>query len=172
MKLAASILFSFALVASAQTPYVPTPEMAMSWAMGKDSRKWIPQYQTGNSRRIIFELVPEGQTIEAWKEMVAQQIDFTTVPLREHFEGWKAMLIRSDPKILITEEKTIDGSILATYLSEAGDEMSLRRFIKANDGVYMLAYHVRPKLKTEAIWQLWQNIITNATLIPNPEKRK
>ena len=63
--------------------------------------------------------------------MVAQQIDFTKISLREHFDAWKAMLLRADPKVKITEEKLEDGSILATYVSEAVDEMSVRRFIKS-----------------------------------------
>lgn len=144
----------------------------MSWNMGKDTRKWIPQFQDGNAQKIIFELVPAGQTINAWKEMVAQQIDFTKITLREHFNGWKAMLLRADPKISITEEKMDDGSVLAIYVSEAGNEMSIRRFIKAGDGVYMVAYHVRPKLKTDPIWNLWHDIIATASLVPNPEKKK
>lgn len=171
MKILSAFLLGCVLMVTAQAKFVPTPDMAMSWDMGKDSRKWTPQFQDGNAQLIIFELVPAGQTIAAWKEMVAQQIDFTKIPLDEHFGGWKAMLLRADPRIKITEEKLGDGSILATYVSEAADEMSVRRFIKASDGVYMLAYHVRPKLKTDVIWDLWRGIVTSAHLIPNPEKK-
>jgi hypothetical protein len=167
-----TLLCVFIWVAAAYAAYVPTPEMAMSFDMGKDSRKWIPRYQAGTEERIIFELTPEGQTIEEWKEMVAQQIDFTKASLQDHFNGWKAMLLQADPKIQITEEKLKDGSILATYASIAADEMSVRRFIKASDGVYMLAYHVRPKLKTEEIWKLWSDIVVRSHLVPNPEKKK
>ena len=126
----------------------------------------------GSAQRIIMEWVPEGQTIEAWKEMFAQQIDFTRLSLREHFDAWKAMLLRADPKITITEEKTVDGSIVATYLSEAASELSVRKFLKARDGVYMLAYHVRPQLKNEEVWKTWLEIVSAAHLVPNPEKKR
>lgn len=172
MKTLRAFLLACVLITTLQAKYVPTPDMAMSWSMGKDARKWIPQFQDGNARQIIFELVPEGQTIDAWKEMVAQQIEFTDISLREHFDGWRAMLLRADPKIKITEEKMDDGSILATYVSEAADEMSIRRFMKARDGVYMVAYHVRPKFKTDPIWNLWHDIIASASMVPNPEKKK
>lgn len=172
MKFIIVVFCCLAAIASAQTKYVPTPEMAMSWDMGKDGRKWVPQYQNGDAQRMICELVPEGQAIDAWKEMGAQQIEFTPKPLREYFDVWKALLLQSDPKIKITEETMEDGSILATYISYVADEASIRRFFKANDGIYMLAYHVRPGLRTDAVWKLWRNVIADANLIPNPEKRK
>src|SRR5450432_2466352 len=99
MKTLRAFLLTCVLITTVQAKYVPTPDMAISWNMGKDARKWIPQFQDGNAQQIIFELVPAGQTIDAWKEMVAQQIDFTKIPLREHFDGWKAMLLRAEPKI-------------------------------------------------------------------------
>ena len=167
-----ALVCAWSLLAAAQAVVVPTPDKAMSFALQKDSRTWVPKYKAGNSNRILFEMVPEGQTIEAWQEMVAQQIDFTARPLTEHFEGWKTMLQRADPKIEITEERLPDSSILATYNSAAGNEASLRRFIQGSDGIYMLAYHVRPALKQESIWKLWRSILSEASLVPNPEKRK
>lgn len=161
-----------ALVTSLHAKYVPTPEMAMSFNMQVDPTKWVPQFMDGDKSGIIFELVPAGESIEAWKEMVAQQIIFTKVPLRKFVDAWKAGLLASDPKIELTEEQSEDGSILASYVSVSGQEASLRRFIKAKDGIYMLAYHVRPSLKTDERWALWREIVTTASLVPNPEKKR
>ena len=144
----------------------------MGFAMNKDPQKWMPQFMDGDKTGIIFEFVPEGQKIDSWKEMVAQQIAFTKVSLRKHVDDWKAMLLRADPKIEIKEEQKEDGSILVTYTSLAAQEMSMRRFIKAKDGVYMIAYHVRPALKDEARVKIWLEIITAANLVPNPQKKK
>jgi hypothetical protein len=175
MKLIAAVIFAFALIATGKARGVPTPDMAMSWNQKKDSRTWAPQFQGGNQSRILMEFVPQGDDIKKWREMVIHQIDFTSVTLREYVDGWKAMLLRADPKIKITEEQLEDGSLLMTFLSvtpdHSSDELCVRRFIKGSDGVYQLAYSVRPSLKKEDIWIIWSEILSGAKLMPNPEKR-
>ena len=172
MKTLRFLFLSIALMAALHAKHVPTPEMAMGFAINKDPQKWVPQFMDGNKSGIIFEFVPDGQSINSWNEMVAQQIAFTKESLRKHVDDWKAMLLKADPKIEIKEEQSEDGSILVTYTSLAAKEMSMRRFIKAKDGVYMIAYHVRPALKDDARIKIWLEIITTANLVPNPEKRK
>jgi len=172
MKTLRLLFLSLAVVATLHAKYVPTPEMTMGFAMNMDPQKWMPKFMDGDKTGIILEFVPEGQKIDSWKEMVAQQIAFTKVSLRKHVDDWKAMLLRADPKIEIKEEQKEDGSILVTYTSLAAQEMSMRRFIKAKDGVYMIAYHVRPALKDEARVKIWLEIITAANLVPNPQKKK
>lgn len=172
MKVLHILVLGLAMVATLHAKYVPTPEMAMEFMMTKDPKKWVPQFMDGDKTGIIFEFVPAGQTINAWKEMVAQQIAFTKAPLRRHVDDWKTMLRRADPMIEIKEESQEDGSILVTYTSLVAQEIGLRRFIKAKDGVYMLAYHVRPALKEADRVQIWREIILAANLVPNPEKRR
>lgn len=166
------LIFSLALVTAAYAKYVPTPEMAMSFAMNKDTTRWIAQFMDGNATGIILELVPEGQSINAWHEMVAQQIAFTKKPLRKHVDEWRAMVLRADPKIELKEEELTDKSILVTYTSVAAHEMGIRRFIKAKDGVYMLAYHVRLSLQDEKRVATWREIVSEASLVPNPERQR
>lgn len=172
MKALQLVLFSLAFVSVSHAKYVPTPEMAMGLPIAKDTVKWVPQFKDGNASGIIFEFVPEGQSIDAWKEMFAQQIAFTTKSLRDYVDAWKAMLRAADAEIEIKEEQREDGSILVTYTSIAAQEMSLRRFMHAKDGVYMLAYHVRPALKDEKRVTLWRQLLTEADFLPNPLKQK
>lgn len=171
MKLYRLLLLSLLCTAPLCAKFVPTPEMAMSFNMGKDPVKWAAGYMDGNATGIILEFVPPGQSIDAWKEMVAQQIAFTPASLRQYVDTWKAMLRQAYPKIDLQEEHRTDGSILVTYTSRLAQETSIRRFIKAKDGVYMLAYHVRPAFRDEARYQLWHEIADTASLIPNPEKK-
>ena len=144
----------------------------MSFHIEKDPRKWTAQYQNGSETGFIMEFVPEGDSIKKWKEMAAQQIAFTSDSLRKYVDTWKAMLLKADPKIDLKEETMTDGSIFATYTSLSAEETSMRRFIKGKDGVYMLAYHVRPKLKEHETVKIWNDIIRTANLIPNPEKKR
>jgi hypothetical protein len=159
------------LTATTHAAYVPTPDSAMTFKMGEDARPWTMVFQNGDRSRIIAEFTIAREDIEHWSEMVAQQIDSGKLPLDAHFKNWVAMLERADPKIVITQQKLGDGSVLATYDSAAFDELSVRRFIKGTDGIYMLAYHVRHRRKKPEIWELWTKIVSNASLLPNPFKK-
>jgi len=171
MKSLTFSLLSLLLIVSVHAA-VPTPESAMTFHMEKDPRKWISQYQNGSKAGIMMEFDIKGDSIKSWKEMVAHQIAFTRQPLRKYVDAWKSELLKADPKVEIKEETNSDDSILETYTSPAAQEMSMRRFIKGKDGIYMLAYHVRPKLKNEETLKIWSDIIQTAELIPNPEKKK
>jgi hypothetical protein len=151
---------------------IPTPDSAMAFHMDKDPRRWTPQYQNGTRSGFIMEFVPEGDSIKKWKEMAAQQIAFTKASLRNYVDTWKGMLLKADANVDLKEERMADGSIFVTYTSPSSDETSMRRFIKGKDGVYMLAYHVRPNMKKDETFRIWDDIIRTANLIPNPEKKK
>jgi hypothetical protein len=171
MKRLSTFLLYLVFAASLQAG-IPTPDSAMAFHMEKDSRKWTPQYQNGSKSGFIMEFVPEGDSIKKWKEMAAQQIAFTKESLRKYVDIWKDMLLKADAKADLKEETIADGSIIVTYTSPKADETSMRRFIKGSDGVYMLAYYVRPKLKKDETFKIWADIIRAASLIPNPEKKK
>lgn len=151
--------------------YVPTPEMAISIAFGDDSVQWSMQNLNGNSEKILAEFTPAGQSIESWIEMVAQEITFTKNPLSKHASNWKQMVTTADPAIQIEEKENEDGSITIIYRSKAFNEFSMRRFIKAKDGVYALAYHMRLNQLDDARVAIWEGIISKAHLVKNPEKR-
>lgn len=156
----------------AHAKYVPTPESALSFKMGDDPRDWTMVFQNGDRGEVIAEFTIGRENIDHWSEMVAQQIDFGALSLDQHFRNWVTMLKRADPKIVTTESHLDDGSILATYDSQAFDELSVRRFIRGSDGVYQLAYHVRHRLKKPEVWDLWTRIVSKASLVANPLKRK
>lgn len=80
--------------------------------------------------------------------------------------------MKTDSKMEIKEEANEDSSIFLTSNSKVQDNMSLRRFIKGSDGIYIIAYSVRPKLKNDEIFKTWSDIIRSATLKPNPETKK
>lgn len=164
-------LLALTLTTAGLAQYVPTPDSAMSFKLRDDPRHWTMVSQNGNRDAIIAEFTIDGEDINHWSEMVAQQIDFEKGPLEQYFARWVTMLKRADPKIVITEKLLDDGSILATYDSQAFDEVSVRRFIKGSDGIYALGYHVRHRLKQADVWARWTRIVSEATLRPNPMKK-
>jgi hypothetical protein len=156
------------------TRYVPTPEMAVSFSAEKDARKkkWEVQHVDGSAIGVIMEMVPKGDSIHAWNEMVEQQTSFTKVSVRQFVDVWKAGLLKADPQIEYKETADADGSILVSYKSIKADEVGIRRFVKGGDGIYQLAYHVRPKTEDQDVLKTWSKILAEATLVPNPEKQK
>ena len=155
----------------AKQKHSPIPEMALSFEFNKDPKKWVPQFMDSDKNWCILELVPEGDSINAWQEMVSQQITFVKAPLRLQVDFWKSGLLRADPEVVYKEEQKVDGSIIVTYTSHVAKESAIRRFIEAVDGIYMIAYHVRPAQRDEARIKIWMEIINGACLVPNPERK-
>ena len=167
-----AFLIAIAFAVPVQAQRLPTPEMAISFALDKDARQWTPSPPEGSETVITQEWVPKGDSIDFWKEMFDHKIILTKVSLREHLDRWKSLLIRVDPKAEIKEEKNPDGTLTVTYTALAGDEMGISRYFSGNDGIYIFSYRVRPKLKTEERMKTWRSILSSAKLVPNPLRKK
>jgi len=140
-------------------------------AMGNDSMKWKIDHLDRSPSGFIAEFVPEGQTIQAWDQMVAQQITFTNANLSEHIKQWKNMITTGDPDVIVSQETSNFSSITFSYKSQKFNEYSLRKFTKGSDGIYALAYHVRLNQIDPKRVNLWTEIISDSDLVRNPEKR-
>jgi hypothetical protein len=166
------ISFFLLLTSLGYAKYVPTPDMAMTIPFGEDkATQWGMQFMDGNRNKVIAEFTPNGQPIQAWKEMLSQEITFTKESLDEHLAGWKKMMISADPNVVITEEKKEENVSVYTYRSEAFNEFSIRIFMKASDGIYAQAYHIRLDQPNQERIELWKNLIPKTTLVPNPNKK-
>ncbi|MBS0664483.1 MAG: hypothetical protein JSR48_14550 [Verrucomicrobia bacterium] len=169
MKTLLRLTLLLALVLVPVRAAVPTPLMAMSWKQDLDPKKWELKRLDGSARGLVAEFVPAGDDLNAWKEMVAQQVVFFRRPLAEYVARWKERMLKADPGMTLKEEDDPDGSITVSYTSFFAREQSIRRFVPGPDGVYMLAYHVRPGLAEVERLQLWREILRQAKLSPNPE---
>ena len=169
MKNLPLLALCFALILVPCRGAVPTPQMAMSWNQSTDPKKWELKWVDGNEHGIVAEFVPVGDDINAWKEMVAQQVVFFRRPLGDYVSKWKERMQKADPGMTIKVDEEADGSVMASYTSFFAREQSIRRFVRGPDGIYMLAYHVRPGLAEVERLLMWKEILRQATLVPNPE---
>jgi hypothetical protein len=169
-KLLIPLFLMMASLASAAP--VPTPDMALTIPFVDDKKTdWVMQYMDGNQSKIIAEFTPKGQAIEAWKEMLSQEITFTQEDLEKHLDKWKKMIISADPNVVITEEKKEEKLSIYSYRSQAFNEFSIRVFIRASDGIYAQAYHIRLDQPNEDRIKLWRTLIPKTSLMPNPQKK-
>jgi hypothetical protein len=168
MKGIPSLLLFALLSTPVLSQNVPTPEMALEFNLAKDPKKWSGHLIFAKPSGFMYEFAPVGESLDAWTEMVEQQIGFTRVSVKYFVEDWKLRMIHADPRLSLNEENEKDGSILVAYASSVGREISVRRFIKADDGIYMLAYLVRPSTRDEGRLKMWVDIISTATLVKNP----
>lgn len=171
MKYLITLLLLFSLVgcvSNQSSNYIPTPAMAMGFNLGADSVEWATVFQDANSDGFIMEFVPQGQNIEAWNEMVAQQITFTDLSLEDHIVNWKNMVLKGDQEVEINVLNSESNSKTLTYISVKFNEYSIRKFMHAPDGIYTLAYHIRVSSYDDKRVQIWKDIIEKARLVPNP----
>jgi len=148
MKYIAVLASALILTGCVMPGYVPTPDMSMSFNPSSDAR----------------------DSVQSWKEMVAQQTVFTPATLNEYIATWELGLINVDPDAELEKTKNADGSFTIVYSSAKADESGIRRFIKGSDGIYMIAYHVRLQYNDPSKTAIWSKIIAEAKLVPNPAK--
>ncbi len=156
---------------SASAQGVPTPDMKTALPINRDSQvKWVSAHSKGNETHIIVELVPEGQSLKAWKEMLANQITFTRDNLKRHVDDWKTRVRKADPKVEIEGLNISNSSITVIYRTKQMDEYSVRKFLRGTDGIYVIAYHNRLSRFNRERADLWISILKDARLVPKPPK--
>ncbi|HNX03904.1 MAG TPA: hypothetical protein PKI32_00290 [Opitutales bacterium] len=169
IPLAVFLLLAFPFFCAAA---VPTPRQAVSADFGVDSStQWVVGYSAGNESSVIMELVPKGETVENWSEIVTNRIMFYADPVtvEQQVEAWKAML---GPTTEVQVEKLDDGSCFATYSSKAHDEFGMYHFFPGEDGVYEIGFAEKLSKKNEDRVALWRSILMRAKLVPNPLLKK
>jgi hypothetical protein len=153
---------------SVQAEPIPTPKHQVTFNLQSDPRKWVPRSSERAPSGFLMEFTPDNETIQDWHEVFASQVSFTSLSALDFADAFRARLLRADPKIQLKISGSRDGSLTIEYVSLLAKEASIRRIVRGQDGIYMFAYHVRPALRTEAVWERWRRIIAAAALRPPP----
>jgi len=152
-----------------QTQSMTLPRMAVAFSIGSDkARKWGPNRDAATLSGFLYELVPEGQTVDAWNEKVVQQIALTSLNLRAYLQIWEVGMRGQDPKAEFRPAPLPDGSIEVEYTAPTLKETGVRRFLQGSDGVYALAYQARGGARDDGRYKLWKGIVEAARLVPSP----
>ena len=151
---------------------IPTPLKSLSIDFKSDKVEWVRKNFGANENMILLEFTPKGQDLKNWNEMVAHEVHITKDSLNDFYKKWADMVKSGDPKVVLAEAVKTESSIVAVYQSVAFNEYSMRRFIKSDDGVYVLAYHFRLNNFDRDRMLLWTKILSKSKLVDNPELAK
>jgi hypothetical protein len=146
---------------------VPTPQMAMGLDMGRDTTEWrLAGTPEGSRVSILSEMIPVGDSVESWEEMVTSIVVFGQ-GLDIYCDNWTKSLEEAGAKI--TENTTLpDGSRWVRY--NASGENGSWRFIQGPDAIYGISYQTRPHWEEPERLELWESILKTAHLGRNPVK--
>jgi hypothetical protein len=169
-KLALFLPFLFA-VACATQPSIPTPKLTVGFDMNQDTAvKWHMGYVDGKANGFVCEFVPEGQSVNAWTELVTNIVAFdeTDPILLNTVKAWEDKIAKADSSASFKNTPLKDGSYLAEYSAPNGNEFGIYHFFRGPDATYRMGYATRMSPDKDARLDLWRKIILEARLEPNP----
>lgn len=158
---------SYALAANIRPPL-----MAVAFNSGEDNRKWVSEVRESSHARILMEMVPERKSFESPIEMLENQIEFTPATLNNYMKIWVLQQSQMDNGFKIINAMRDQHSILIIYRLPSQNRVVVRKFMKADDGVYMLAYKVKEDAINYDVYNIWLDTIKTSSLIKNPERLK
>ncbi len=143
------------------------PAMVIVFAIDQDPREWAQQPAELTPSGASIKLLPGGQTLDSWTEMVVLETTYTDATPAAFVAGWLTELHGADPQATYSQSVADDGAITLEYASVARREKAIRRFIAGTDGVYTATYKVKQSHFDPAGYDLWRSIIADATLEMN-----
>lgn len=171
MKYTLTLLLAILLGAPALAREAPAAAASIQFDLQQDERAWVQAHSDANKGGQLQDFVLVGQSVKSWDEMVTRQVLFTRVPLRRFVDNWRRMLVRADRKNGYEETADASGAIVVEYRVPKAKEMGIRKFMQGPDGIYMLAYQVRPTSLDEGVYETWGRIIAAAVLVEDDEAR-
>ncbi len=149
-----------------------SPQLQIAFNNGADQRQWAAKVTDKSHERILIEMAPAGDDFSASVEVLENQVVFTPATLNNYLKIWFLQQTEADPDFKIIN--TIHGhqDSLVIYLTPANNRITIRKFFKGSDGVYMLAYYTQEKSINYAIYNAWLSNIKTSTLVKNPESSK
>lgn len=148
------------------------PQMAVAFSSGDDNRKWTSRMLDRSQARILMEMVPEGTNFKSSVERVENQIVFTPATLNNYMKVWLLLQREADNEFKTVSTIRDPHSMLVIYRLPSQNILAVRKFMKADDGVYMLAYQVKEDAVNYDVYSIWLDNIKTARLIENPERLK
>lgn len=146
--------------------------MAVAFNSGEDNRKWVSKVQHRSHAGLLMAMVPEGKSFESPVEIVENQIAFTPATLNNYMKVWLLQQAEADAGFKLIKTTRDQHSVLIIYRLPSQNRLVVRKFMKADDGVYMLAYQVKETAINYAVYSIWLETISTASLIKNPERLK
>ena len=134
--------------------------------------RWSHVITQRSNGRSLSEMVPKGQTLKNWKEIItfqfyAKEVDSHSVS--QHLQTKERLLRRACPgikfNVLSSNEKealyewSINGCI------GHADQFAIARYIKTEQGIHHVGYEKKTIQKLEEEWSKWRKVIKSARVV-------
>jgi len=139
------------------------PKYSFGIPFPKDGHEWQVSTETDTGQGYIKEMIPAGDQIDDWKELLTQQVLPIPLTPMEFKDRFKDFFLQKEPDSTFEDEVAPDGVLIRT-VSKVGKEISLRKIVSRDGAIYSVSYNIRPKLANAEKLRQWRNIIRNAKL--------
>jgi hypothetical protein len=160
-----SAIIALSLV-SAEARDIPTPKMAVVLPATQDrDTKWVIAHTDGNEVSLLMELVPSGQRVESWDQLISNTVCFSC-GMSQFLAEWKEKLESAGARIE-SSEVLPDKSVITVYKSL--EENGIWRHMEGPDGIYGISYQTRPATENPERVRMWERLIREVRLDKNPK---
>jgi hypothetical protein len=136
------------------------------WTFKFDSRPWKLGYQAANGEEAIREYVLQGETVEAWSELVTSHSLARVVEPKAVVESMRALQSKDCPSFRssILEESATSVVFEWQHKGCRGfpSQHEIRRISRSSRGTLFLAYVAKTEKLSEEQRQAWISILKNA----------
>jgi hypothetical protein len=153
---------------SAEQPLSGPQEAPERWKFNFDSRQWQLGYQEATNQGAIREYVLQGQTVEAWSELVTSLfVARNDVSIQDLFGNIKDMLSQGCPSLSLSTIEQSASSIIFEWRHKGCQgfppQHEIKRIVQDRAGILSLAYAAKTEELSEERRRSWISILRNAT---------
>lgn len=160
------------LAQSAEKPLssttVGSQEAPETWRFNFDSRPWRLGHQEAAPQMSIREYVLQGETVEAWSEMVTSFfVARQSVTVEDMFKNFKKLLSQDCPSLSLSIIERSDTNILFEWQHQGcrgnPPQHEIKRIARGPGGILFLAYVAKATELSEERRNAWISILRDAT---------
>jgi hypothetical protein len=144
-------------------------EVPERWKFNFDSRRWQLGSQSTDGQQSIRQYILQGDTVEAWNELVTSFYHQGTLPPKAIFENMKNQLSKNCPSLHISVIEESATSILFEWRHKGcggfPPQHEIKRIAQNSSGVLFLAYVAKTEQLSEERQKSWVSILREATLV-------
>jgi hypothetical protein len=163
---AAVALVNATLCAAQSSTTSATQEVLEPWSFNFDSRPWKLGHQEANNQGSLREYVLEGETVEAWSELVTSMFVSGNDAVKDVFKRVKRLLSQDCPSLRLTVIEDSSTNVLFEWQHKGcrgyPPQHELKRIAQGRGGILSLSYVAKTAELSDERRNSWISILRTA----------